>query len=183
MLALVLYSIAAAVTADCSADGSSARPRAEISPTLHSSATAPADAQGGRDFRRITRCPGSWISEAHDTYYIYCPDILITYRDFLVNYATMETNERRIIDFFKEQLRHSGYRVIRDDQTSSAGRTTWNVDFRVPNAPLMCRANPSDTSEHDAYLGEVRLTVERSASAPTSVQVEVLLSLRADGPF
>jgi len=172
-----------------SLDGSTPHPSAETSPAVGASANAtavnaPADAPGGRDFRRILRYPGSWISEAHDTYYIYCPDVGATYRDFLVKYATMETDERLITDFFKEQLqRHGRYRVVRNDKIGNAGRTTWNVDLRLPTAHLMCAVSPSDTLEHDVYNGDIRVTVERGESGPTSVQVEILLDLRADSPY
>ncbi len=183
-VALCLCVGAVAMTAACSTRSSGARQDATFSPTLASPPTAPTDAPGGRDFRRIRRYPGSWIAQAHDTFYVFCPDILINYRDFTVDYGTMEADGDRIVDFFKSELRRSGgYRVVYDDRADAGGTTTWHVDFRIPDAQLMCRANPSDASERDVYGGDVRLTVEGGESPSTSVRLELLVSLRADTPY
>lgn len=182
--ALCLCVATVAISAACSNDSSGTRSAATASPVRDTTATVPADAPGGRDFRRIRRYPGSWISEAHDTYYIYCADILINYRDFEIDYSTMDTDGDRIVEYFKSELQRSGgYRVTRDDKVASGITTTWRVDFRLPNAALMCRPSPSGTLERDVYMGDVQLTVARGTSAPTSVQLDVLLGLQSDSPY
>ena len=182
-IALSLCIGAAAIAAACSARSSGA-PEATVSQTPAAAVTAPADAAGARDFRRIKRYPGSWIPAAHDTFYVYCPDALATYRDFLVEYQTMEPDGDRIVAFFKGELKRSGgYRVVYEDKADAGGVTTWHADFRISDAHLMCRVNPSDDSQRDVYGGDVRLTVERGTSGPTAIRLEILLNLRADSPY
>lgn len=183
-VALCLSFGAALMACACSAGSTSAGPSSTPSPSSDAASTGRADVPGGRDFRRIRRYPGSWIAKAHDTFYIYCPDALVNYRDFRVDYTTTDDDGDRIVDYFKAEMKRSGgYTVAFSERSDDGDRATWRVDFRRRDALLMCRANPSDTSERDVYDGDVRLTVERGASVPTTIQLEVLLNLRADSPY